>query len=439
MHRIFKGIAILALITFYNTVEAQQIGISPYSQTGIGDFSNEGYSRNVAMGGAGLASSHHFYINQLNPASNITHSTVIYEFGLIGQVKTLKTSLASDYSTAANLNYIGMMFPIKSKTIQGKKTNLWGMGLGLKPFSEVSYANSYLVKIVGDTAHSIFQTKKGNGGLNQVYMSHGVRLSKKIAIGLTTAYVFGPIVKENNSWLDNRNIAVVQKNNLSSLQLKPSVTYKKLLGKEDSLETNSKTFFSVAGTVDMFSNTASSSVSEVRRINTNTVIIKTDTLNQLNNFSSTLPFAYHLGFAFDHFGNDQAQKWSLATDFSFADWSKYETFGTNAGLNQYYAIKIGGEYTPTYVSTKSYFNRMTYRAGLYFIHTPVTYANNDIIDLGATLGFAFSIPKTLTNFNLGFAAGQKGTTANGAVQEQYLKIHLGISINDFWFFKRQLD
>ncbi len=440
MHLLLRGIFILVIISFYNIASAQQAGISPYSQIGIGDLANEGFSRNISMGGAGLASNNRFYINHLNPSLNPEHSTVIYEFGLIGQVKTLTTTKASDNSTAANLSYIGLLFPMKSKTIAGKRINTWGMGLGLKPFSTVSYKNTYLEKITGDTSNAVFNTRQGNGGLNQVYISNGVRVSKTISIGLTTAYIFGPIVKESLLLFDTRRIDVVQKNNISTLMFKPAITYKKQLGTEDTLQVNSKTFFSVAAGVDMFSNMTSTTQTEYHRINPQTTAIqRSDTINQSKNFSAALPFAYNLGFALDNFGTDQAQKWSLATDFSFADWSKYSNFGINAGLNKYYSFKIGGEYTPTYVNAKNYFNRMTYRAGLYYHHTPVVYTNNDIIDFGATLGFGFSIPKTLTYLNLGFAVGQRGTTTNGAIKEQYVNMFIGVNINDIWFFKRQLD
>lgn len=434
-----KRIFILLLVTFSQNVIAQQIGVSPYSQFGIGDLANETFSRNASMGGAGLASSHMLYINPLNPASNINNGTVIYEFGLIGQIKTLKTSTASDAASGGNLNYIGMMFPLKTKISKGRKINQWVIGAGLKPYSSSNYLNNYSYKVTNDTS-TVFATSKGEGGLNQVYLSNGVRISENWSIGLTSAYVFGPLKKESILTVDGSTIDNTQNNNLSSVFLKPAITFKKQLGDYDSTQTKSKTFVSFAATMDWFGSMKSSSVTEIQRIRLiDGAILRRDTLTQKDNFSSSLPFTYNVGFAMDNIGYNQIQKWSLAADFSYADWSKYSTFGENAQLGKMYSVKLGGEYTPTFVATKSFLNRLTYRAGFYYNHTPVTYLGNEIVDFGATLGFAFSIPKTLTNFNLGFGIGQKGTTTNGAIQEQYLKMYLGVNINDIWFFKRQLN
>lgn len=434
-----KRIFILLMVTFTQNVIAQQIGVSPYSQFGIGDFANESYSRNISMAGAGLASSHMLYINPLNPASNINNGTVIYEFGLIGQIKSLKTSTASDATSGANLNYIGMSFPVKSKIYKGQKINQWVLGAGLKPYSSANYLNNYSYKVTNDTS-TAFVNSKGTGGLNQVYLSNGVRISNNWSLGLTSAYVFGPLNNESIITLNGSSVNNAQNNYLSSVFLKPAITFKKQLGADDSTQTKSKTFVSIAATMDWFGSMNSSSVTETQRIRlADGFILRKDTLNQKDNFSSSLPFTYNVGFAMDNIGSNQIQKWSLAADFSYADWSKYTTFGENAGLGQFYSIKVGGEYTPTFVATKSLFNRLTYRAGFYYNHTPVNYNGNEIVDLGATFGFAFSIPKTLTNFNFGFGAGQKGTTTNGAIQEQYLKMYLGVNINDIWFFKRQLN
>lgn len=391
------------------------------------------------MGGAGIASSNSFYINQLNPASNINNNSVIYEFGILGQAKSINSSTASDNAMGGNLNYIGMMFPVKAKIIKGKRVNLWVMGGGLKPYSSVSYSNTYTDKISNDTSIASYVVK-GNGGLNQVYWSNGIRLNKEWSIGLTSGYVFGPIKRESLITVDGSSVDVVQDSYLSSLEFKPAINYKKQISPFDSTETKGKTFLSIASTLDIFGNMNSSIQTETQRVRlSDGFIIRRDTLNQIDNVSSNLPITYNMGLALDNFGFNQVQKWSLAGDFSYSNWSKYKYLGSNAGLGNYYSVKLGGEYRPTYVATKSFLNRLTYRAGAYFIHTPVVYYGNEILDFGATIGLAFSISKTLANINWGLAVGQKGTMNNGAIQEQYIKMYIGVTINDIWFLKRQLN
>jgi len=39
--------------------------------------------------------------------------------------------------------------------------------------------------------------------------------------------------------------------------------------------------------------------------------------------------------------------------------------------------------------------------------------------------------------NFGFEIGQRGTTINNLIQENYFKIYFGISIYEWWFIKRR--
>jgi hypothetical protein len=42
-------------------------------------------------------------------------------------------------------------------------------------------------------------------------------------------------------------------------------------------------------------------------------------------------------------------------------------------------------------------------------------------------------------FNLGFIAGQIGTTDNNLIKENYGIVNVSFTFNDFWFFKRKYD
>ena len=42
---------------------------------------------------------------------------------------------------------------------------------------------------------------------------------------------------------------------------------------------------------------------------------------------------------------------------------------------------------------------------------------------------------SLSNLNLGLEFGKKGTTSNNLVQENYIILNIGFSLNDKWFVK----
>jgi hypothetical protein len=45
----------------------------------------------------------------------------------------------------------------------------------------------------------------------------------------------------------------------------------------------------------------------------------------------------------------------------------------------------------------------------------------------------------LSNVNVGFEYGKKGTTSNGLLEENYFNFRLSLSLNDIWFRKRKID
>ena len=64
--------------------------------------------------------------------------------------------------------------------------------------------------------------------------------------------------------------------------------------------------------------------------------------------------------------------------------------------------------------------------------------NESINEFGISFGVGLPINKELSNINLGFEFGKRGTTNNGLVQENYINFRLSLSLNDKWFKKIQI-
>ena len=62
-----------------------------------------------------------------------------------------------------------------------------------------------------------------------------------------------------------------------------------------------------------------------------------------------------------------------------------------------------------------------------------------INDLGISFGLGLPLGNRLSNLNLGFEYGKKGTTDNGLLEENYFNVRLSLSLNDLWFKKRKID
>jgi hypothetical protein len=126
-------------------------------------------------------------------------------------------------------------------------------------------------------------------------------------------------------------------------------------------------------------------------------------------------------------------------DVSYQDWSAYNSFGiSDNNFGELMKLNFGGEFTPDAQSGTKYYERITYRAGLNISNGPLVINNNSINSFGITFGSTLPI-SNISNVNLAFEVGQRGTLLNNLVQENYLNFNLSFTFNDRWFLRRQFD
>ena len=103
---------------------------------------------------------------------------------------------------------------------------------------------------------------------------------------------------------------------------------------------------------------------------------------------------------------------------------------------------------PKVNSISSYWERVTYRAGIRFEDTGLLIkgsSNSDftkIKDFGISFGLGLPL-RDLSNLNLGIEYGKKGSTINNLIQENYFNFKVSLSLNAIgnlaWFVKRKID
>ena len=108
---------------------------------------------------------------------------------------------------------------------------------------------------------------------------------------------------------------------------------------------------------------------------------------------------------------------------------RYESFSN---------ISVGGFYLPKINSISSYFNRITYRAGFHYQKTGLVVNETSIDQYGISFGLSLPIGLKLSNVNLGFEAGKRGTTDNNLIEENFYNFRLSLSLNDKWFRKQKI-
>ncbi len=166
-----KVLIVFLLIISTSSLFAQGTSSSPYSFFGIGEQYSPRTSENAAMGGIGVAFNHYKYLNFTNPAAIAFLRETTYSLGILNNDLTLKTADTKQNSVSTSLNYIALGFPL------GKKA---GFSFGLQPLSSVGYSlsnNDYDDENENLSATTLYS---GEGGVNRVYGTFGIQISKSI-------------------------------------------------------------------------------------------------------------------------------------------------------------------------------------------------------------------------------------------------------------------
>ena len=422
---------LVALFLFASlTIAAQRTSSSPYSYFGIGDeFSNRTVEQN-AMGGIGVAFSHYKYLNFTNPASLADLRYTTYSLGALNNDLRIETNSTNQSSTSTSLSYIALAFPLGNKAT---------FSLGMQPLSSIGYS---LTNSVSDTSGNLTQVTlfQGNGGVNRIYGAIGARIFKDLALGIEADFSFGRL--ENSILTQRADVILATKytenSNVRGGSVKLGVLYKKELKNELTLNAGASfrlsSELSVKGEDNLYS-VALSTVESPR-----------DTISSgLIDGTFNLPLKSTFGL-----GLGKSDKWYIGVEYENQD--AFSTTGLLANTTGAYRydssnrISVGGYYLPKINSISSYWDRITYRAGVRFENTGLlidgTGANNnfsDIKDFGISFGLGLPL-KRLSTVNLGFEFGKRGTIENNLVEENYFNLRLSLSLTDVnWFVKRKID
>ena len=415
---------------------AQQLTRSPFSRYGIGDVLNNSTTRNEAMGGIGIASNNYFSVNRLNPASYGDLVFTTMDVSGFGQFSSLKSNTSSEDEASAGFQNLFFGFPANPKL---------SVAFGFSPYSVVGYDVTSARDIpYRDTLQLSTISYTGDGGINQAFLGAATKLlDNKLRIGANLAYSFGntrykSISFNSNSGGGNLTVDLSEEVFVGGFSSQIGIIY------EDTLKNkpgNEDILFRVGATADYnFDLTGDREV--VLSTLGGTQVFTSDTIFQRSGFIS-LPTQLGFGVSFNQLG-----KWSLGADVRYQDWSSFESFGDNPGLDNEVRFGVGGEWIPNYTSLK-YFPRVHYRAGFFYKNSYINFDGQRISDVGFTFGLGlpatpssmdrFNPGRTTSKINLSFTVGQRGSLNNLPLEELYIRVRLGVTLNDRWFVKRVVD
>lgn len=146
-----------------------------------------------------------------------------------------------------------------------------------------------------------------------------------------------------------------------------------------------------------------------------------------------LPAMYGFGFALK-----KEYKWLFQADYATQLWENFEFLGVQTSLRNSQRVTAGFQFQPKSNDRRNYFSNVQYRAGFKFYQTYLELNETRLNEMSVSLGFGFQV-RQMSRMNLGIELGQRGTTANSLIKENYGRVVLGISLNDTWFQRFRYD
>ncbi|WP_215226468.1 hypothetical protein [Echinicola shivajiensis] len=403
-----------------------QIGSSTYSSIGVGDMNNSGLTQNQAMGGLGISYGDAWSVNQVNPALSVKNNVFNFQAAFNYKRYQARTEENSATLDGGGLSYVAVSLPVKPRK--------WTVGLGLNQVSSVDYEH-IINSDVTNSDYTAINRVRGRGGISEVYLNTGFELLKDLNIGFQGSYVFGStIAREQLSLVDEEGALtgllteLYDRQTVNDFGLKAGVHYAARTGDRSRL--NFGAIYQVYGDLKTKRYTKVAENGQGTDPDSDGELIYDNEIGSIY-----LPNKLGYGITFE-----KINKFVIGLEAQHQDFRDYRSFSDdNTGLGKSFKVGLGGQFVPDIYSLESVFMRTTFRAGIEFEQTPYLINQNKVNDIG--INFGASVPmSSLSLLNLAVKVGQRGTTSNGLVQENYFKFTLGFSINDnSWFYKKVFE
>ncbi len=80
-----------------------------------------------------------------------------------------------------------------------------------------------------------------------------------------------------------------------------------------------------------------------------------------------------------------------------------------------------------------------YRFGAYTSDTYLQLKNQQLKETAVSFGFGLPLKRSGTLLNLSAEFGQRGTTDEGLIKDNFARFKIGLVLSDIWFIKRKYD
>lgn len=414
----FRLLLLLSIVS----VHAQEGAFSPYSFYGTGTTSFQGTVENRSMGGISLMSDS-IHLNLNNPAAYADLDYTAFTGGMSYNSITIEERITDnntiqDNNNITTVDYFAIGIPLENMSF----------GFGLKPFSSVGYT------IIESTEEGQ-RNFEGRGGLNDVFLSAGYKVTDQLNVGATASYIFGdienrtlifqPLIQFASREFNNSDFKGVNVNFGAQYDYKLNEKYELTASLSYRPEFN----MNVENTRNLAVVTFQNDGSEVVVNEQSSGLIKEDI---------TLPSRLSMGLAIG-----EERVWGAGIEYVYKSASDFSDMPFNARDNVSYnatsSFKLGGYYVPRFNDPQKYYNRINYRFGLRYEELDLNIGGEQLEEFGISFGVGLPAGRIFTNANLGVEYGMRGKVSDNLVKEEFVSLFLSFSFNDLWFQDRKYN
>lgn len=446
------AIRILLSVTFLASSVSllrAQTGInSPSSRYGFGTMADPSLGFNKAMGGVAQGFRNGQEINSANPASYsaVDSLTALFDIGFSLHNGNYKMGALQQNAKNASFDYFAFQFRARKGI---------GIALGIQPYTNIDYSfESEAETIEEEEEITVGSTFAGSGGLHKVFLGVGAKVFKPLSVGVNAIYLFGDYSHASTVSFSESSAYSMIRGYTADIS-----TYRIDVGAQLELPLTPQDKIVLGATYGFGHEVHNRAVRYTETVNSSSYI-QGYTYDTIPN-AFQIPSRLAVGVAYEH-----GKKWRVGADFEMEQWSQCRFpsidmddnstyYATDDLLYDYMRISLGGEFTPD-VFSRSYLKRISYKLGGYYAKT---YTKIDqtgaVTDKPFEYGISAGLSLPIQNRNLWYNSPKvhitfswvhaelpylsSTTLSKGVLKENYLKLSIGLTFSERWFYKWKVD
>ncbi|MEO8415507.1 MAG: hypothetical protein ABI472_17735 [Ginsengibacter sp.] len=400
----------IVLIFCLATVKAYTQNVSsPYSIIGIGDIETSYFNRTSGMANTGIAYRNNRFVILNNPAaiSELQDQLFLVEF-------TARGKFANFSGKSLTTNLTGKDFGVERMSLGTRITKWWGTSVGLMPFSTSNYSFSGTKNLQG-TDITLPVEYDGSGGINRYYFANGFRITKNLSVGINTSFLGGSLTEQDSLLSPDLNADLYTTKNIYIRNW--YVDY----GIQYHIPVSKKWAINIGATYAQKTALNAQYTALVKDNNGDTLSNKV-----INNTFFTLPNSTGLGIALI-----KDKKMTFLADYRFQDWTSLNIKGLNYALVNSSRYSVGAEYSKLKEYMGISYETFNVQAGAFYNKSYLEINNEQLNDLGFTIGAGVNSKRSAFSYNFSFEYGTRGSQ-NSVIKEKYTVFTIGLSYKDFW-------